>query len=635
MSERSKRDKPAKNRAKLDTLKWNRISNTFRSFKTSLEGHLVQVGAGYMIRPMFIETYKEEGIEYLTSKEFWALHRVSMAQTLHDKVYLYKVLLTATSLIQHKTISKYQHSLDGIKAWHELKEEFEYDRSKEMRIEQLEMLIQTPCSSTKTMARFIDKFQSYMAEIEATSLDEYLNARKKWLLLSSMKTALGVFTFDSKVQRSTSMTYEDTARYLRSNSILINNHNSIRPPSRLMKIEDVSVRESKPQKTTEQVVKLFHTMAKQHGYQNTYNMFNTKTFRDSLMIPSAIWAELEPDIREKINEARKRAREKRGFSRPKEESLAKHPKKQSMDIPNWYTNVKAKTTMAYLISSMSAISLGDIESDSTDDEMMEHSMNMVRRTVPLDPPSDVIGVKAHFEYIDSNFCDGKIYAISDGGANSCILGLKAKIISHTGRFVSLVGYDPNTTRTERVPIARALIKVMPSIGEIPVLLEINETPYIPTSQITLISEYQVREYGSIIDSVAKKHFSAPNVRGKQSFQVNDVVSIDFEDRGGPIEFEILPFEDDDKERWEVIRVTSPKIWIPHRYKKDNKVEQSYDPTNLAQDQVLQAYPASLNHIARYKSDADSEENFKLSSDSSSPIADSQICASATWHRVIY
>ena len=157
---------------------------------------------------------------------------------------------------------------------------------------------------------------------------------------------------------------------------------------------------------------------------------------------------------------------------------------------------------------------------------------MVRKVTPVDPPSDVIDVKAHFEYMDNTLHDDKIYAISDGGADSCILGMNAKVLSYTGRYANLVGYDPKNTRTEKVPIVSALIKARSSsIGTIPVPLEINEAPYNPTSPITLLSEYQIREYGLIIDSVAKKHVSAPDIRGKQHFQVNEWVTIDFEDRG--------------------------------------------------------------------------------------------------------
>lgn len=76
--------------------------------------------------------------------------------------------------------------------------------------------------------------------------------------------------------------------------------------------------------------------------------------------------------------------------------------------------------------------------------MLHSSAYMVRHTL-YEASSDVIDVKAHFEYRDNpNFKDA-IYAISDG-ADSCILGMNAKVLSYTGRFANLVGYDPNTTR---------------------------------------------------------------------------------------------------------------------------------------------------------------------------------------------
>ena len=74
----------------------------------------------------------------------------------------------------------------------------------------------------------------------------------------------------------------------------------------------------------------------------------------------------------------------------------------------------------------------------------------------------------------------KTYAISDGGADSCILGKMAKVIDYTGRHVNLVGYDQKTTKTDIVLIVTALIKTRSStIGQIPVLLKVNEAHIIP------------------------------------------------------------------------------------------------------------------------------------------------------------
>ena len=114
ITDRSHRNKPAKCRAKVDTIKWDGLSHSFRSFKRAIEGHLIQVGAGYLTQPQFVETYKETGKDFLISSAFWSLYKVSMAQALYDREYLYGILLTATMKLQQKTIIKYEHNLKGI-----------------------------------------------------------------------------------------------------------------------------------------------------------------------------------------------------------------------------------------------------------------------------------------------------------------------------------------------------------------------------------------------------------------------------------------------------------------------------------------------------------------------------------------
>ena len=68
--------------------------------------------------------------------------------------------MTTTMTLQHKTILKYERSQDGILAWKELKMDFKYDGSKELRFEQLESTASKPYSSSDPggMAAFIDKF---------------------------------------------------------------------------------------------------------------------------------------------------------------------------------------------------------------------------------------------------------------------------------------------------------------------------------------------------------------------------------------------------------------------------------------------------------------------------------------------
>ena len=90
----------------------------------------------------------------------------------------------------------------------------------------------------------------------------------------------------------------------------------------------------------------------------------------------------------------------------------------------------------------------------------------------------------------------------------------------TGRFARLVGYDPVNTLSGRIPIVSAYLKSRLSTGET-VLLQVNEAPYLANSDTTLISEFQVREYGKILDSCSRTHIasSEPLLYGKQRFEV--------------------------------------------------------------------------------------------------------------------
>ena len=66
----------------------------------------------------------------------------------------------------------------------------------------------------------------------------------------------------------------------------------------------------------------------------------------------------------------------------------------------------------------------DLSDEDTDDDEMIHTSYgyMVKQRPAIDPPSDIIDIKAHFEYGDTTAFKDTIYAIFDGGADSCILG---------------------------------------------------------------------------------------------------------------------------------------------------------------------------------------------------------------------
>ena len=83
--------------------------------------------------------------------------------------------------LQHKTIFKYEDSLDGIMAWQELKSNYEYDEFRKLRLEQLEALIQVPYSNSDVegIATYIDKFQVTYAELAAIDPQDYTDSKMK------------------------------------------------------------------------------------------------------------------------------------------------------------------------------------------------------------------------------------------------------------------------------------------------------------------------------------------------------------------------------------------------------------------------------------------------------------------------
>jgi hypothetical protein len=121
----------------------------------------------------------------------------------------------------------------------------------------------------------------------------------------------------------------------------------------------------------------------------------------------------------------------------------------------------------------------------------------------------------------------------------------------------------------------AYVKVNAQNG-IPVLLKINEAVYNKGSPVTLLSEYQIREHGYVIDSVAKKHFKSLGTPGTQQLVLSEDIQIPFQDRGGMIGFELLPIKDGEIDEvdpvLDIFEITGPKKWVPARFRNGNEEE---------------------------------------------------------------
>ena len=96
----------------------------------------------------------------------------------------------------------------------------------------------------------------------------------------------------------------------------------------------------------------------------------------------------------------------------------------------------------------------------------------------------------------------------------------------------------------------------------------------------------MREFGLIVDSVATKHYSAPNVPGTQTLYVSDIVKVPMVDRGGLMALVLHPVEDGDADKYEIFDVTSDQPWTPCHYMHNVQAYQVSTPsvtTSIIQD----------------------------------------------------
>jgi hypothetical protein len=115
--------------------------------------------------------------------------------------------------------------------------------------------------------------------------------------------------------------------------------------------------------------------------------------------------------------------------------------------------------------------------------------------------------------------------------------------------------------------------------DIPVVLRVHEALYVENSNITLISEYQVRENGIAIDSVSRRHKNVNGTFGTQRMILSENVHVPFVDRGGLLGYEILPWKEGDEFVYDVFDITRDTPWKPRRFCDDEDEDANVTESN--------------------------------------------------------
>ena len=187
--------KPAKSRAKLnEKITWNGYGETFLTFSRVIEGHLLQVGAGYLLDTHFLYHYAlsprncQLAALFHNTSEVWIYHKVSCHQIKYDTEYLYGILVSATRNITNKIIIKHDKDRDGIIAWSEFRQDFDNDGSKSLREQAVGEIVSTAYQPNQAggLALYLDKFLAAVHELEILTGEDFTENHKKRTLIQNV-----------------------------------------------------------------------------------------------------------------------------------------------------------------------------------------------------------------------------------------------------------------------------------------------------------------------------------------------------------------------------------------------------------------------------------------------------------------
>ena len=297
------------------------------------------------------------------------------------------------------------------------------------------------------------------------------------------------------------MTFNETVAYIKRHALFdqaamekSKRHLSTRRLRLAQLVEEETEADPEDVDNVERAIRTVTAMLKESDVITVYNTLQQPIVRESLFIPSLVWKELEPQLRIKVLEAKKRAQAKlhnpsgQGQSTVKP-TVAKVPE---TNYPNKVNKVQLQESVINMVNQFASCNIDD-ESDDDKSIAKTRISRMVRHVNPDFTASSMnIEIKSDLERIVHLVQNNTLWAYSDGGADACVLGKGCIIESFVpNRTATLVGYDPGSTKSSPMRIATGCVKVMASNG-IPVILKIHEAPHNEHSPITILPEHQIR-----------------------------------------------------------------------------------------------------------------------------------------------
>jgi hypothetical protein len=301
--------KPIKRGALPSSLTWNRSREDFPKFQERFDSHLFQTGMAYIRDPVFLKQYKRYRCDVFNHYTPQTLPP-NYYQFLDDIQILFGYMKGAYSnTVAQKEVRRHADTADGILAYIDVRNEYQYGGGKEVIIEKLELRLSKPYdeSSTGGLVEYIDKLENSFLElteygITKTEQEKY-RLLKRNLFVEGITDHL-VMQMDEKY-RSSKHRFTRVVKWLRAKVIQLDYHRGNHATKEAKKRR--SARLAQAQHVRD------HDDIDQSNLLMTYDVIANmaRNQRSDDWVPRDIFNKLEPEVKQQILDIRDELRANR------------------------------------------------------------------------------------------------------------------------------------------------------------------------------------------------------------------------------------------------------------------------------------------------------------------------------------
>jgi hypothetical protein len=588
-------------------ISWNGKPEKFPELKERVEGHFIQALMGHCVHTDFIAAYLLKEAKVLDEFPEFML---TEEQFRSDNRVMYGAL---KSIFRHgqakRHIRAYETQQDGIRAWAAIIQEFDMGGDRDVLIEKYETLLSTKYHRDYAggITGFVRAYEDAFVELE--SLEVFYDTKKRLsLMLRNLMVPAQTDWMVSHCEDKYKHDFKEACRWLKgkdARQVFYETNQSTR------KANFTSRNDPAPGIAVDHMAFYISQLSlptlSTTALDSMRNVLLTRN--ESHYIAPAIWSQLTPDskqdiLRAKLNLPRRNGGDswesQRQPFKPKAaapvlapatsagtdiHAPGQAPHHYGKTLTKQYGSPEATTTKAnQAITDKADTEKAPSESESEGDpevpsdfEELKNAFMAQRRVFILQTELTSVPVptiNANVDYIERMIGlvqgkDNQFLAVTDNGADTTVMGDGWLILGDIERAprANLVGFDKDAKK-KGLPIISGAIKVRLDDNK-SVILRVHQGVYNAGSRTTLISEFQVRNHGLILDSVSAKHRAhVDGDKGTQAFWLSDDQKLPLKVKGGLMTFAFCTPTWDDMEKMEIIDITTEIPWHPIMHSDD-------------------------------------------------------------------